>query len=165
MMIRKCYTLTNYNFKKNHVLNIIGPSHNTLEAIYNISFILYNNIPYAISNKSKCYDDISGFVPSYYKDLSLHVKAKSHGPQVVLNKCDIIQCKEIMNIQDYVGVISTEKWKTQNIFVVPQKQDAMGCHLFDITMCDKCFDKIDPKIFVLSDTIEEKVSFINKLLS
>ena len=160
-MIRKCYSLT--NFKKNHVLNIIGPSHNTLEAIYNISFILYKNIPYAISNKAKYYDDVSGFVPSYYKDLSLHMK--SHGPQVVLNKCDIIQCKEILNIKDYVGVISTEKWKTQNIFVVPQKQDAMGCHLFDITMCDKCFDKIDPKIFVLSDTIEEKVSLLQDKLA
>lgn len=160
-MIRKSYPLT--NFKMKHVLNIIGPSHNTLEAIYNISFILYKNIPYAISNKAKCHDEVSGFAPSYYKDLSLHVR--SHDHQVILNKCDIIKCKEIINIKDYVGVISTEKWKTQNIFVVPQKQDAMGCHLFDITMCDTCFDKIDPKIFVLSDTIEEKSSFINKLLS
>jgi hypothetical protein len=150
------------SLKNKHVFNIIGSSENTLEAIYNITFILYRNMPYSVTTNAKCYyKDI--FVPSYYKELKRHIYLSDS--RVILNKCDIVQCNEIINIQNYVDTISLGKWKTHNLFVLPTKEDMEnGCDHFDISMCNHCSKIIDPKFFLLSNKIEEKLHFVNKLL-
>lgn len=161
-VFRNFYSLST-SLKNKYVFNLIGPSENTLEAIYNISFILYKCVPYSLTTNAKCYYE-DFFVPSYYKDLKQHIYLSES--KVILNKCDIIQCKEIINIQNYVDTISMGKWRTHNIFVVPQEDDMKnGCHQLDISMCTKCINKIQPKVFVLSNKIEDKIHFVNKLLS
>jgi hypothetical protein len=161
-LFRNFYSLST-SLKNKYVFNIIGPSENTLEAIYNISFILYKCVPYSVSTNAKCYYE-DEFLPSYYKDLKHHIHLSD--TKVILNKCDIIQCKEIINIQNYVDTISMGKWRTHNIFVVPAKKDMVsGCKQFDISMCNNCMNMIQPKVFSLSNKIEDKIGFVNKLLS
>jgi hypothetical protein len=150
------------NLNNKYVFNILGPSENTLEAIYNISFILYGSVPYSMTTNVKSYyNDV--FVPSYYKDLKEHIYLSDS--KVILNKCDIIQCKEMINIQNYVDTISLGKWRTHNIFVVPSKEYVeTGCEQLDISMCDNCVKCLQPKTFLLSNKIEDKILFVNKLL-
>lgn len=152
MSFRNYHSLST-SLKNRHVFNIIGPSQNTLHAIYDISFILYRSIPYSVTTNAKSYYK-NVFVPSYYKDLKCHINMSDS--RVILNKCDMIQCKELTNIQNYVDVISMGKWRTSIIQVVYKKN-----HLDD--HCEKCGKHIH--FFGLSDSIEDKIKFVNKLLS
>lgn len=150
---RNFYSLST-SLKNRHVFNIIGSSQDTLNAIYDISFILYASVPYSVTTNVKYYYE-NALVPSYYKDLKYHITMSDS--RVILNKFGMFDCKELTNIQNYVDTISTGKWRTSFVQVIDNKNE------LNEKQCEKCGKNIH--FFALYDSIENKIKFVNKLLS
>lgn len=148
--------------KKNHVFNIIGHPKYTLDAIYDISFILYRKeIPYGITSKTYCVSD-NILAPAYYTQLRNHISCL--GTKVILNNCGLINCKETRNIKSYVDAISSDKWSTMNLFVYKNKTHLKYNHFSELctTNCDYC--PVSNDLFLLSVPLQEKINHIEDLI-
>jgi hypothetical protein len=162
MYLQKPVSVLSKIHKKNHVFNLIGHPTHTLDAIYDISFILYRReVPYGITTKSYFVSD-NVLVPSYYSQLRHHISGLD--TKVILNNCGLTNCKETWNIKNYVNTISSEKWSTTNLFVYKNKTHVKYNHFSEL--CSNCEDCTVPKdLFILSVSLQEKINHIENLVS
>ena len=148
-------------YKKNHVFNLIGHPKHTMEAIYDISFMLYRKeIPYGITSNSYCVLD-NVLAPAYYTQLRNHIS----NAKVILNNCGLINCKDTWNIKSYVDTISADKWTTMNLFVYKNKTHLKYNHFSELCSncdCDHC--PVSNDLFILSVPLQEKINHIDNLL-
>jgi len=148
-------------YKKNYVFNLIGHPKHTMEAIYDISFMLYRKeISYGITSNSYCVTD-NIFAPAYYTQLRNHISCL--GTKVILNNCGLTNCKETWKIKSYVETISADKWSTMNLFVYKNKTHIKYNHFSEL--CSNCEDCPVPNdLFILSVPLQEKINHVEKIL-